>query len=81
MLCNCVHGGEYNNCVLKLYIGDACVYSISLQCVGNVCMSVFMYMHDCVCVCVRERERERERLCVFIVPSIIPIGRKVGDVP
>ena len=36
-------------------------------------MSVFMYMHDC--------ERERERLCVFIVPSIIPIGRKVGDVP
>ena len=36
MLCNCVHGDEYNNCVLKLYIGGACVYSsISLQCVGE----------------------------------------------
>ena len=66
MLCNCVHGGEYNNyCVLKLYIGGACVYSsISLRCVGDVCMSVFMYMHDCE----RERESgsERERDCVSL---------------
>ena len=50
-------------------------------------MCVFIYMHDCVIESSsvrerdRERETERERFCVFIVPSIIPISCKVGNVP